>query len=246
VKHISFLDAGNELLKRTCREIILLKFLADYNDQVVSLKDILGLMDPTGRCITEVLLILELMEQDLAFYIKKSGPLPIETLKTITIQILNGLYIIHKRGIIHRDIKPQNILLTTKPEIRVKLGDFGTGRFVASNSKKFNVSHLLAVSTFYYCAPEGLLNPTSYGNSVDIWALGCIVYEMLTKKPLLIVNSLEVKDPETGILKKMIEICGKPKDHEIEDASDTRLKSYVLQLPESDTLPLLEQQKKFV
>jgi len=41
----------------------------------------------------------------------------------------------------------------------------------------------------------------------------------------------------------MIEICGKPKEHEIEDASDTRLKSYVLQFPESDTLPILEQQK---
>jgi len=142
---------------------------------------------------------------------------------------------------IHRDIKPQNILLTMKPDLQAKLGDFGTGRFVTS-TKKFNVSSLLEVSTIYYCAPEGLLNPNSYGTSVDIWALGCIVYEMITQKALLTIHCLDMKNFETSLLKKMINICGKPKANELEDLPDSPLKNYVLDFsPESDSPSLLEQ-----
>jgi len=190
IKHISFADATAELLKRTCREIKLLKFLSDY-DQIITLYDVVGYMDSDNNNIVEVFLVLEYMQEDLSNFIEHSPVLSLDTVKKITAQILTGLYIIHKQDIIHRDIKPQNILLTMKPEIQAKLGDFGTGRFVTSASK-FNVSALLEVSTIYYCAPEGLLNPNSYGTSVDIWALGCIVYEMITQKALLTIQNFEM------------------------------------------------------
>jgi serine/threonine protein kinase len=239
VKHISFADASVELLKRTCREIKLLKFLSDY-DQIITLYDVVGYMDSDNNNIVEVFLVLEYMQEDLSYYIKHSPVLSLDTVKKITAQILTGLYIIHKQDIIHRDIKPQNILLTMKPEIQAKLGDFGTGRFVTSASK-FNVSALLEVSTIYYCAPEGLLNPNSYGTSVDIWALGCIVYEMITQKALLTIQNFEIKNFEMGLLKKMISICGKPKPNELENLPDSELKTFVLNFPETDSPPLLEQ-----
>jgi len=236
IKHITFYDSGSELMKRTCREIKLLKFLSDY-DQVINLSEVIAVMD-SSNTIVEVFLVLELMEVDLAFYIKNNQALSLDVVRNITSQILTGLYIIHKQDIIHRDIKPQNILLTLKPQLQVKLGDFGTGRFVTSG-KKFNISSLLEVSTIYYCAPEGLLNPNSYGTSVDIWALGCIVYELLTKKPLVSIQNLEIiKNFEWGLLKKMIFICGKPK--ELDGIPDSKIKTLVLNHPELETPSVLE------
>jgi len=76
---------------------------------------------------------------------------------------------------------------------------------------------------------------------VDIWALGCIVYEMITQKALLSIHSIELKNFENGILKKMINICGKPKPNEVENQPDTNLKKFVLAYPESDSPSLLEQ-----
>jgi len=127
------------------------------------------------------------------------------------------------------------------------LGDFGTGRFVASSTKKFNVSSLLEVSTIYYCAPEGLLNPNSYGNTVDIWALGCIVYEMLTKAALLSIHTIDIiKNFEMSLLKKMIVICGKSQPEDLECVPDSPLKTFVLNHPELESPPALEQYLKTV
>lgn len=86
-----------------------------------------------------------------------------------------------KKGYMHRDLKPQNIMVTENSEI--KLIDFG-------QIKKIKIGNLekskntLEISTLWYKAPEILLGYDYYTNKIDIWALGCIVVEMATGTPL--------------------------------------------------------------
>ncbi|XP_030023427.2 serine/threonine-protein kinase Nek8 [Manduca sexta] len=91
-------------------------------------------------------------------------------------QVLLGVNYIHKLNIIHRDLKAENILLTGKYGVLVKIGDFGISKMLASVKKTSTV-----IGTPYYLAPE-LCEGKSYDTKSDIWALGCLLYEMCTHK----------------------------------------------------------------
>ncbi|CUS11454.1 unnamed protein product, partial [Tuber aestivum] len=107
--------------------------------------------------------------------------LPQETVQVITKQILEGLEVMHEEGIAHRDLKPANIFVVSMSPVWVKLGDFGISKRVRiQDTTTFHTQ----VSTPMYSAPEVLgLNSNSetsaYTNSVDIWSLGCVVFELL-------------------------------------------------------------------
>ncbi|XP_049382787.1 mitogen-activated protein kinase kinase kinase 20-like [Solanum stenotomum] len=100
-----------------------------------------------------------------------------------TKNILLGLSLIHKKGSIHCDIKPHNILLTTtngyNSAVVAKIADFGLALNTEQNRKQKQGLR----GTKWFMAPESLLKQ-EYGPGVDIWALGCTVYEMITGKPL--------------------------------------------------------------
>ena len=100
------------------------------------------------------------------------------TVKYITKQILEGLSYMHKLGYFHRDLKPENILIDEQSNI-IKLADFGLAREIRSIPP-----YTQYVSTRWYRAPECLLESTYYSSPIDIWAIGCIVYELLSGKPL--------------------------------------------------------------
>ncbi|CAD8153377.1 unnamed protein product [Paramecium pentaurelia] len=101
--------------------------------------------------------------------------------KQIVIQMCNSLQYLHSQGIIHRDIKPSNVLIDHKNN--VKLCDFGLATHIDIIS---NFS-----GTYEFMAPEILRNyPQSY--SVDIWSLGCLLYWMLEKKPIITGNEAEM------------------------------------------------------
>ncbi|PYH41658.1 kinase-like protein [Aspergillus saccharolyticus JOP 1030-1] len=108
-------------------------------------------------------------------------PLPEQIVRIMTAQILEGLAILHRLGITHRDIKPQNILVFQKDPVWVKIADFGI-------SKRNNGQTDLRskVGTEGYMAPEILLDETKriskYSNAVDMWSLGCLIYYLLSKK----------------------------------------------------------------
>ncbi|CAH2107452.1 unnamed protein product [Euphydryas editha] len=91
-------------------------------------------------------------------------------------QILLGVNYIHKLDIIHRDLKAENILLTGKNGVIVKIGDFGISKMLESAKKTSTV-----IGTPYYLAPE-LCEGNPYDTKSDVWALGCLLYEMCTHK----------------------------------------------------------------
>ena len=100
--------------------------------------------------------------------------------KYIMYQILQGLYYLHSAQILHRDLKPSNILLSTQCE--VKICDFGLAR-LSDGMEGENVM-TEGVATRWYRSPEVLLGSNNYDEKADLWSVGCIFAEMLTKSPL--------------------------------------------------------------
>ncbi|KAG0643257.1 kinase-like domain-containing protein, partial [Tuber brumale] len=127
-----------------------------------------------------------LPEGDLTKHI--DTPLPQETVRNISKQILEGLIVMHQNGIAHRDLKPANIFVVRISPVWVKLGDFGISkRILAQDTTTFHTQ----VSTQVYGAPEVLgldsnSETSEYTNSVDIWSLGCVVYELLVGERLFV------------------------------------------------------------
>lgn len=113
---------------------------------------------------------MEYADNDLSRYVSKSLQNVSETtIWAFTMQILQGLQYLHKQNVIHRDIKPNNILLKDN---QVKLGDLGVSKILGDLTLAKS-----RVGTPLYLAPE-LIKSKPYDNKVDIWAAGCVIYYM--------------------------------------------------------------------
>ena len=93
----------------------------------------------------------------------------------IVLDICQGIKEIHTNNLIHRDLKPKNIFINA--DNKIKIGGFGITKQLDINDKYGNTS----IETRYYIAPE-IIKDEKYNNKVDIWAFGCIIYELLTLK----------------------------------------------------------------
>lgn len=152
------------------REVSLLKSLK--HDNVV---DLLNCVQSDGK----LYLVFEFLDKDLKKYMDTtSGPLEPALVKSYLHQTLLGLAFCHARGVMHRDLKPQNLLVNAAGEI--KLADFGLARAYSIPIRV--LTH--EVVTLWYRAPEILLGSKTYAPPVDIWSMGVIFVEMLTKRPL--------------------------------------------------------------
>nr|BAA21426.1 MEIOSIS INDUCTION PROTEIN KINASE SME1/IME2 [Schizosaccharomyces pombe] len=160
-------------------------------------------MDPYRN----IFLVMEFMDCNLfQLFKRRQGRLfTKETAFNILLQIISGIEHIHKHGFMHRDIKPENILvkrISPKPissRYSIKLGDFGLARPSVSSDPLTEY-----VSTRWYRAPELLLRSGSYNHSVDLYAFGCIVFEIYSLKPLFPGRN------ETDQLNRVCEILGNP------------------------------------
>lgn len=93
-------------------------------------------------------------------------------------QLLSGLAFCHSRRVLHRDLKPQNLLIDKEGSL--KLADFGLARAIGIPVRTYTHE----VVTLWYRAPEILLGSKHYSTAVDVWSVGCIFAEMATKIPL--------------------------------------------------------------
>lgn len=127
---------------------------------------------------------------ELLTLIKRHGTLNEECAKHLSAQILSAMKHMHDNGVIHRDIKPENILLDDK--FRIKITDFGTAKLLEKKKKNgseeeeeeypLDVRAKSFVGTAEYVSPE-LLENKYCGKPGDIWAFGCILYQMIAGKP---------------------------------------------------------------
>ncbi|MBA0656053.1 hypothetical protein Goklo_008451 [Gossypium klotzschianum] len=92
-------------------------------------------------------------------------------------QVLRGLKYVHSANVLHRDLKPSNLLLNANCDL--KIGDFGLAR--ATSETDFMTEYVV---TRWYRAPELLLNCSEYTAAIDIWSVGCILGEIMTRQPL--------------------------------------------------------------
>jgi serine/threonine protein kinase len=120
--------------------------------------------------------------QSLHDYIKTHSPLPLRKVQDFTRDLMRALAYLHRRRIMHRDVKPSNLLISDKG---LRLCDFGQAKIKLPQSH----SHSPEISTLFYRAPEVLLGGKEYDEKVDMWAAGCVVGEMLLGEYLFKANS---------------------------------------------------------
>jgi len=168
------LDSEDEGLPATAiKEISLLKGLDHPN--IVRLYEVIH----EEKKLTLVFEYLDLDLKKLMDEKKRKGEkLSPDAIKSFLWQLLNGIAYCHEQRVLHRDLKPQNLLINRKGEL--KLADFGLARSfgIPVRSK----SH--EVVTLWYRAPDVLMGSTKYSSTIDIWSTGCIFAEMVTSKPL--------------------------------------------------------------
>ncbi|MEV5434631.1 serine/threonine-protein kinase, partial [Streptomyces sp. NPDC052682] len=140
---------------------------------------VVGVLD-FGAYEDRLFLVMELVQGDsLAGVLARSGPLPAERVADIAAQAAAGLAVAHRQGVVHRDIKPGNLLLAA--DGTVKIGDFGIARFVDDPAAALTATGQI-VGTSLYLAPERALGKPA-GPAADVYALGCVLYHLLTGRP---------------------------------------------------------------
>ncbi|XP_006114538.1 cyclin-dependent kinase 6 [Pelodiscus sinensis] len=185
----------------TIREVAVLRHLETFeHPNVVRLFDVCT-VSRTDR-ETKLTLVFEHVDQDLTTYLDKvpEPGVPTETIKDMMLQLLRGLDFLHSHRVVHRDLKPQNILVTSSGQI--KLADFGLARIYS-----FQMALTSVVVTLWYRAPEVLLQ-SSYATPVDLWSVGCIFAEMFRRKPLFRGNS------DVDQLGKIFDVIGLPEEED--------------------------------
>lgn len=140
---------------------------------------VVGVLD-FGEHEGRLFLVMELVEgSSLARVLADDGPLPAEQVAAIAAQAAAGLAVAHEQGIVHRDIKPGNLLLDAGGTL--KIGDFGIARFMDDPSGALTATGQI-VGTSLYIAPERALGKPA-GPASDVYSLGCVLYQLLTGRP---------------------------------------------------------------
>lgn len=165
--------------KRILRELKIMKHLGDH-------KHILGVTDilpPVSLASFEdVYIVSDAMATDLHRVIYSRHALSNEHVAYFMYQLICALKYMHSANVIHRDLKPSNVLVNGNCELRIC--DFGLARGLAPPEEDVETELTEYVVTRWYRAPEIMLGCMNYSGDVDVWALGCIFAEMISRKPL--------------------------------------------------------------
>jgi len=191
LKKVQLDDDDEGVPSSALREICILKELKHKN--VVRLYDVLH----TERKMT---LVFEYCEQDLKKYFDScGGSIPPSTTKSFMYQLMKGLDFCHSQHILHRDLKPQNLLINKNNEL--KLADFGLARSFGIPVHCFSAE----VVTLWYRPPDVLFGAKHYSTTIDTWSAGCIFAEISNSGTPLFPGS-DVDDQ----LRKIFRVLGTP------------------------------------
>lgn len=185
------------------REIKLLRDMDHEN--VVKLKEVVSTKETReNRGKGSVYIVFEFMEHDLMGLMDTANmEFSTEQIKCFSKQLLAGLHYCHKRGIMHRDIKGSNLLISNEGVL--KLGDFGLSRTFNEKDQQYRYTN--RVVTLWYRPPELLLGAVVYGPAIDMWGVGCIIAELLMRRPLFPGKN------EKDQMEKVFELCGTPNEN---------------------------------
>ncbi|KAM6496363.1 CMGC/CDK/CDK8 protein kinase [Amanita muscaria] len=145
--------------------------------------------------------------------------IPTATLKSLIYQLLNGVLYLHSCHILHRDLKPANILITSGGI--VKIGDLGLARLVYEPLQSLHTGDKVVV-TIWYRAPELLMGSKHYNKAIDCWAVGCVLAELASLRPIFKGEEAKVEGKKTtgGLpfqrdqVLKIFEVLGTPDEND--------------------------------
>jgi len=226
VKCIRNLFSDINVAKHTLREIRLLRHFGHEN--LLSIKDIFIINDKES--FNEIFIVIELMGTDLHRLISSKRKLQDEHLQTFIYQILRGLKCVHSARVFHRDLKPNNVLINTNCDL--KICDFGTGRGIGR--KQLNMTLMEQVTTRWYRPPEGLMQATQYTSAVDVWSVGCILAELILRRPLFPGKH------NYDQLDQIFSILGTPPKEFIEKLQNEKYRNHLRGLPPKEKQPFEE------
>ncbi len=194
------LDVESEGVPSTAlREIAILKKTNHIN--IVRIKEL-------QLCDTKIEVGLEYMPMDLRSFIEQNRKDTLKynskTIKIIMYQILKGIEFLHSKKILHRDLKPHNVLINDKT-LETKIADFGLSRVYTIPLRAYTKE----VLTLWYRAPELMLGLNQYSIGLDMWSIGCIMAEMYNYKPLF------GGDSEIDQLYRIFKVFGTPDDEKL-------------------------------
>ncbi|XP_065634345.1 cell division control protein 2 homolog [Quercus suber] len=177
------------------REISLLKEMQHGN--IVRLQDVV-------HSEKRLYLVFEYLDLDLKKYMDSSPEFArdLRQIKMFLYQILRGIAYCHSHRVLHRDLKPQNLLIDRRTNV-LKLADFGLARAFGIPVRTFTHE----VVTLWYRAPEILLGSRHYSTPVDVWSVGCIFAEMVNQRALF------PGDSEIDELFKIFRVLGTPNEN---------------------------------
>ncbi|KAM7476451.1 hypothetical protein LguiB_023694 [Lonicera macranthoides] len=201
--------------KRTLREIKLLGHMDHQN--VIAIKDIIR--PPRKENFNDVYIVYELMDTDLHHIIRSNQQLNDDHCRRFLYQLLRGVKYVHSANVLHRDLKPSNLLLNANCDL--KIGDFGLAR--TTSETDFMTEYVV---TRWYRAPELLLNCSEYTAAIDIWSVGCIFGEIMTRQPLFPGRDYVHQ------LRLITELIGSPDDASLGFLRGDNARRYVRMLPQ--------------
>lgn len=229
IKKVSNVFTKRILTKRALRELKLLRHFRGHKN-ITCLYD-LDITNPSA--FNEVYLYEELMEADLHAIIRSGQPLTDAHFQSFIYQTLCGLKYIHSANVLHRDLKPGNLLVNADCEL--KICDFGLARgfdpdqnTVMSGQQEFMTEY---VATRWYRAPEIMLSHQNYNTAIDLWSVGCILAELLGRRPIF--KGSDYVDQ----LNQILYYIGTPSETMLRRVASPRAQQYIRSLPFKAPVP---------
>ncbi|ODV88723.1 hypothetical protein CANCADRAFT_29043 [Tortispora caseinolytica NRRL Y-17796] len=225
VKKVTNVFSRSIVCKRALRELKLLRHFRNHKN-IVCLYN-LDIVDVNN--FNEVYLYEELMECDMHQIIRSKQPLTDMHYQSFIYQTLCGLKYIHSANVLHRDLKPGNLLINADCEL--KICDFGLARGFSEDPERNAGFMTEYVATRWYRAPEIMLSVQSYSKAIDVWSVGCILAELLGGRPLF--RGRDYVDQ----LNQILSVLGTPDEDTLSRIGSQRAQDYVRSLPAQPKLP---------